>query len=65
MYRGVTTFTCGECNNKFRGPDFEFMATIFTTPQPCPRCGSKHTYPRNLFSLNRSLHKKIWETIDK
>ena len=65
MYRGVTTFTCDECNNKFMVPDFEFMATVFTAPQPYPRCGSKHTYPRNLFGLNRFLYKKIWETIDK
>lgn len=64
MLRGKTTFTCDECGNKFEGPDIEWAATVYTVPQPCPKCGSRHTYPKSLFGLNKTMYKKIWESMD-
>lgn len=65
MLRGTTTFTCDKCGHKFKGPDFEFHAMVWTTPQPCPKCGSYHTYPKQLFGLNKIWYTKIWEYMDK
>lgn len=61
MLRGTTTFTCDKCGNKFTALDLEWNATTLSMPQPCPECGSRHTYPRSLFGLNKSQYKKIWE----
>lgn len=65
MLRGFTNFTCDKCGNKFMGPDMEFSATIWTCPVRCPKCGSKHTYPRTLFGANKVFYKKIWAFLDK
>lgn len=66
MIRGKTLFICDECGNKFRDLDFEYMASAFTTPMKCPKCGSYHTYPATVSAfIQKSVYKKIWEQIDK
>lgn len=65
MFRGYIKFTCDDCGNKFWGPDIEYMATVWSWPQPCPKCGSKHTYPRSFLGLNKGLYKNIWKSIEK
>lgn len=63
MYRGTTLFRCNECGKLFIAPDFEYMATFFSVPQPCTRCGSMHTYPFPKGS--RSVYRNIWVAMDK
>ena len=65
MLRGITTFVCDNCGNKFKGMDIEWMATILSQPMKCPQCGSYHTRPSSLFGLNKSVYKKIWEQMDE
>ena len=66
MIRGKILFTCDECGNKFRDLDFEYVASAFTTPMKCPKCGSYHTYPATVSAfIQKSVYKKIWEQIDK
>lgn len=66
MLRGKTLFICDECGNKFRDLDFEYMASVLTTPMKCPKCGSYHTYPATASAfIQKSVYKKIWEQIDK
>lgn len=66
MIRGKTLFTCDECGNKFRDWDFEYMASVLTTPMKCPKCGSYHTYPATALALlQKGVYKKIWEQMDK
>ena len=40
MMRGIATFKCPKCGNVFKAPDTEYRATVFTTPMPCPCCGT-------------------------
>lgn len=47
MYRGETTFRCPKCGKVFKGPDFEWSATTFTAPQPCPKCGTESKAIKN------------------
>ncbi len=71
MLRGTTIFICDECGKKFTAPDIEYNATVFSMPQPCPKCGSWHTMPAGVGSLlgkfnpQRVMYKKIWEKMDK
>lgn len=62
MFSGMKKFRCDDCGNKFRAPGYEYCATALIAPEPCPRCGSRHTYV-GMFS--RSTYKSIWEAIDK
>lgn len=41
MLRGTTTFKCDACGHVFEGLDIEDNATVYTMPQPCPKCGAK------------------------
>lgn len=45
MYRGIIKFVCNDCGNKFKAPDIEWNATVYSVPQPCPKCGGMHTKP--------------------
>ncbi len=71
MVRGTTLFICDECSKKFMAPDIEYMASVYSVPQPCPQCGSRHTMPESVGSLlgkmnpQRTMYKKIWEKMDK
>ena len=69
MLRGTTTFKCTQCGEKFKGLDIEWMATIFSCPQPCPKCGSIRTRPWSLLDLfglgGNAGYKSIWEQIEK
>ena len=40
MMRGIATFKCPKCGKVFNAPDTEYRATVFTTPMPCPCCGT-------------------------
>lgn len=45
MIRGTTIFKCNDCGKVFKAPDIEYLATVYSCPQPCPSCGSDHSYP--------------------
>lgn len=45
MVRGIIKFVCNDCGNKFKAPDIEWNATVYSVPQPCPKCGGMHTKP--------------------
>ena len=73
MLRGIRTFVCDNCGNKFEGMDCEYMATAYTAPVKCPKCGSMHTYPSGydiaflfggLFGLKKAFYRKMWKNID-
>lgn len=64
MIRGTITFKCEECGEKFKGLDIEYMATVFSVPQQCPKCKSYHTMPAGIFT-DKSIYRKIWENQDK
>lgn len=69
MYRGIIKFVCNDCGNKFKAPDIEWGATIYSVPQPCPKCGGMHTKPAwffNFLSLPENFtYKRLWKEIDK
>ena len=65
MFRGMTTFVCDNCGHKFKGMDIELSATILSSPQKCPKCGSYHTMPSSIFSFNKSVYKEIWKQMDE
>lgn len=69
MVFGTATFKCDECGNQFESLAAEWMATCFLTPMPCPKCGSRHTYPAGFANLGGifgpGIYKEIWETMDK
>ena len=65
MLRGVTRFKCDVCGHTFRAMDFEWQATVYTMPAPCPKCGSRHTMPVSFFGCtDRETYKEIWEMND-
>ncbi len=51
MYRGIIKFVCNDCGNKFKAPDIEWNATVYSVPQPCPKCGGMHTKPARFFNF--------------
>ncbi len=71
MVRGTALFICDECGKKFQAPDIEYMATVYSAPQKCPKCGNWHTMPIGIgaisgkFNPQRAMYKKIWENMDK
>ena len=74
MLRGMTKFTCDDCENKFMGEDCEWQCTVYTAPVKYPKCGSMHTYPSGyniaflfggLFGLKKTFYRKIWKSIDE
>lgn len=66
MIWGTTEFRCSKCNKVFTAPDAEYCASVFSTPMPCPRCGSIRTMPllAYLNPFNISIYRKIWETME-
>lgn len=66
MMFGYRIFICDECKRMFRGPHIEYMASAFSCPWKCPRCGSNHTLPLSLFDYAcKSVYKKIWADLDR
>ena len=69
MVRGVITFYCSECENRFEGIDAEWHCTVFTAPLKCPRCGSWHTRPwTGSFvpaEFGNERYKPIWDQSDR
>lgn len=66
MLRGVTTFKCTQCGHTFKAPDIEYMATVYSMPQKCPKCGSWRTRPAGLFGkLREETYRKILERMEK
>ena len=68
MYRGMITFKCSQCGAKFSAPDMEWLATSYSTPQPCPECNSRRTYPAMCWPfswLTRHDYEKIWNHMEK
>lgn len=64
MIRGITTFKCHECGKRFKAPDMELNGTVLSVPQPCPVCGSRHSYPAiNVLSGPR-LYRDVWKKLD-
>ena len=65
MLRGVTRFKCDVYGHTLRAMDFEWQATVYTMPVPCPNCGSRHTMPVSFFGCtDRETYKEIWEMND-
>lgn len=66
MVRGYIWFKCSKCGKRFYALDIEFNATLFSMPQKCPECGSRHTLPAGWDGLFfKELYKKIWKHLDK
>lgn len=67
MIWGTTKFRCSKCNKIFIAPNAEYCASVFSTPVPCPRCGSIRTMPLYAYlnPFNISVYKKIWETMEE
>ena len=62
MYRGIKTFQCARCGERFKAPDVEYMAM----PQACPRCGSLRTRPAGLLGrLADGTYRKVWAEMEK
>lgn len=65
MLRGVTTFKCTQCGHTFKAPDIEYMATVYSMPQKCPKCGSVRTRPASLLGkLQEGMYRNIWKKIE-
>lgn len=64
MLRGMIKFKCDACGHKFVAPDIEYMASAFSTPQPCPQCQSRHTYPARGLFASAGPYRKIWSQIE-
>lgn len=64
MLRGKILFKCDECGRLFRAPDIEYMATVFSVPQPCPGCGSLHTYPAKDWPFGKATYRDIWTKME-
>ena len=66
MLRGVTTFKCTQRGHTFKAPDIEYMATVYSMPQKCLKCGSVRTRPAGLLGkLKEEGYRKIWERMEK
>lgn len=61
MLRGTTLFKCHKCGKTFKAPDIEYNASTLSAPQPCPTCGSHHTYPAKHMILGPVLYRDIWK----
>ncbi len=62
MLRGKNIFRCTKCHKVFFILDIEWQATRFSTPVPCPKCGSKNTLP---LLASKGEYERIWETMVK
>lgn len=58
-------FKCVKCGNKFSALDLEFMATVFSAPEKCPKCGSMHTCPEGVSSSEIEVYREIWKKMDE
>lgn len=66
MVRGITTFKCTLCGEKFRAMDIEYAATVYSLPQKCPKCGSIRTRPAGLFGkLSEAVYRHIWNRMEE
>jgi transcription elongation factor Elf1 len=65
MLRGKTKFKCAECDKTFSALDMEFMATAFSAPVKCPKCGSMHTCPEGVSSSEIEVYREIWKKMDE
>ena len=69
MVRVIIKFVCNDCGNKFKAPDIEWLATIYSVPQPCPKCGGMHTRPDRCLNIlglsDYFIYKRLWKEIDK
>ena len=66
MIRGITLMKCTECGKRFRAPDIELCATIYSQPCQCPKCGSIRTRPSHLANpfVSKKFYEKAWESIE-
>ena len=64
MYRGIIKFVCNDCGNKFKAPDIEWLATIYSVPQPCPNTRPDRSL-NFLGLLDYFTYKRLWKEIDK
>ena len=60
MFRGFCDFVCDDCGHRFKGMDCEWMATAYTAPVKCPKCGGWHTYPPGFLGLNKYFYLCNW-----
>ncbi|MCH4148050.1 MAG: hypothetical protein LKF33_06445 [Prevotella sp.] len=64
MLRGKIKFQCAECNQTFSALDMEFMATAYSAPVKCPKCGSWHTCPAGASASEMGAYREIWKKMD-
>lgn len=66
MVRGITLMKCTECGKRFKAPDIEWHATIYSAPCKCPKCGSIRTRPSHLVDpfVSTKSYEKIWEQME-
>ncbi len=76
MIKGYTTFLCTNCRNKFKGPDIEFGATVYSSPLRCECCGSIRTLPLknvplflffSFFGIGKEyrVYENIWKGMEE
>ncbi len=65
MVRGIIKFVCNDCGNKFKAPDIEWNATVYSVPQPCPKCGGMHTKPARFFNFLSLLENFTYKRLTK
>lgn len=62
MVRGKIFFRCYDCENVFEAYDIEYNMTVFSTPVLCHSCGSRRTYPTDVFSKIPIIRDvKLWQ----
>ena len=59
MLRGKTLFKCDDCGRRFRAPEIEYKGSAASMPQPCPDCGSLHTYPARDWFFARFIYHYV------
>jgi DNA-directed RNA polymerase subunit RPC12/RpoP len=66
MYRGQRLFICTKCGNRFWGMDIELMATVYSAPLTCPKCGSIRTRPVSLMPrAANKVYEVIWKRLEE
>ena len=62
MIRGTTLFICPECGHRFKAMDIEYLCTVLSTPQRCPKCQGIRTRPVSIFGKwQNKKYEPIWK----
>ena len=68
MFRGISTFKCTKCGERFKAFDIEYNVSPLSCPQPCPHCGSVRTFPCHsrlfYFLDDPTPYEPLWQTLE-